>query len=251
MLAKDPNNEYTQRMVMLNKAALKDFTGAEEAAKKLFSHADAKFTATDYTTYGDILGELKRPEDAVAAYTKAYELNPEKNKQILANISSMYTDLEDYQKAAEYMQKFVDAGDASLNDYFILSNRYKNLGVSLPEGSPERIEAANNGIKYVDMAIESAANKGPLYRNKATLMMVRDGAEITPAPVETYQQMLAAYDENPENKEKYRDAYKSAYNNLANYYLKAGDKEQARAYFEKFLEIDPENEALREYLNKM
>lgn len=251
ILTKDPNNEYMQRMVMLNKAALKDFTGAEEAAKKLFSHADAKFTATDYTTYGDILGELKRPEDAVAAYTKAYELNPEKNKQILANISSMYTDLEDYQKAAEYMQKFVDAGDASLNDYFILSNRYKNLGVSLPEGSPERIEAANNGIKYVDMAIESAANKGPLYRNKATLMMVRDGAEITPALVETYQQMLAAYDENPENKEKYRDAYKSAYNNLANYYLKAGDKEQARAYFEKFLEIDPENEALREYLNKM
>lgn len=251
VLAKDPNNEYMQRMVMLNKAALKDFTGAEEAAKKLFSHADAKFTATDYTSYGDILGELKRPEDAVAAYTKAYELNPEKNKQILANISSMYTALEDYQKAAEYMQKFVDAGDASLNDYFILSNRYKNLGVSLPEGSPERIEAANNGIKYVDMAIESAANKGPLYRNKATLMMVRDGAEITPALVETYQQMLAAYDENPENKEKYRDAYKSAYNNLANYYLKAGDKEQARAYFEKFLEIDPENEALREYLNKM
>ncbi|MDE5904721.1 tetratricopeptide repeat protein [Duncaniella sp.] len=251
VLAKDPNNEYMQRMVMLNKAALKDFAGAEEAAKKLFSHADAKFTATDYTTYGDILGELKRPEEAVAAYTKAYELNPEKNKQILANISSMYTDLEDYQKAAEYMQKYVDAGEASLNDYFILSNRYKNLGVSLPEGSPERIEAANNGIKYVDMAIESAANKGPLYRNKATLMMVRDGAEITPALVETYQQMLAAYDENPENKEKYRDAYKSAYNNLANYYLKAGDKEQARAYFEKFLEIDPENEALREYLKKM
>ena len=67
VLAKDPNNEYMQRMVMLNKAALKDFTGAEEAAKKLFSHADAKFTATDYTTYGDILGELKRPEDSVDA----------------------------------------------------------------------------------------------------------------------------------------------------------------------------------------
>lgn len=251
VLAKDPDNEYMQRMVMLNKAALKDFAGADEAAKKLFAHPDAKFTATDYTTYGEILAELKRPEEAVAAYTKAYELNPEKNKQILVDLSSMFTELEDYQKAAEYMQKYVDAGDASLNDYFILSNRYKNLGVSLPEGSPERIAAANNGIKYVDMAIESAANKGPLYRNKATLMMVRDGSEITPELVETYQQMLAAYDEDPANKEKYRDAYKSAYNNLANYYLKAGDKEQARAYFEKFLEIDPENEALRDYLKKM
>lgn len=251
VLAADPDNEYMQRMVMLNKAALKDFAGAEEAAKKLFAHSNAKFTATDYTTYGDILGELQRPQEAIDAYMKAYNLNPEKNKQILSNISSMYTDLQDYQKAAETMQQYVDAGDASLNDYFTLSNRYKNLGISLPEGSPERAEAANNGIKYVDMAIESAANKGPLYRNKATLMMIRDGAEITPDLVQTYKDMLAAYDEDPANKTKYADAYKSAYNNLANYYLKAGDKEQAKAYFEKFLEIDPENQALRDYIQKM
>lgn len=251
VLAADPDNEYMQRMVMLNKAALKDFAGAEEAAKKLFAHTNAKFTATDYTTYGDVLGELQRPQEAIDAYMKAYNLNPEKNKQILSNISSMYTDLQDYQKAAETMQQYVDAGDASLNDYFTLSNRYKNLGISLPEGSPERAEAANNGIKYVDMAIESAANKGPLYRNKATLMMIRDGAEITPELVQTYKDMLAAYDEDPANKTKYADAYKSAYNNLANYYLKAGDKEQAKAYFEMFLEIDPENQALRDYIQKM
>ena len=179
VLAADPNNEYMQRMVMLNKAALKDFAGAEEAAQKLFSHANAKFTATDYSTYGDILGELGRPQDAIEAYVKAYEMNPEKNKQMLAEISSMYNDLENDQKAVEYMQKFVDAGDATLNDYFILSNRYKNLGLSLPEGSPERAEAANNGIKNIDLAIEGAANKGPLYRNKATLLMIRDGAENT------------------------------------------------------------------------
>ncbi len=250
VLAKDPNNEYMQRMVMLNKAALEDYAGAEEAAAKLFSHKDAKFTATDYTTHGDILGKLNRPQEAIDAYMAAYNLNPEKNKQILANLSSMYTDLQDYQKAAELMQQFVDAGDASLNDYFILSNRYKNLGLSLPEGSPERAEAANNGIKYVDIAVADAANKGPLYRNKATLLMVRDGSEITADLVQTYQDMLAAYDENPENKTKYVDAYKSAYNNIANYYLKQGDKEQARAYFEKLLEVDPTNEPLKEYLSK-
>ena len=251
VLAKDPDNEYMQRMVMLNKAALKDFAGAEQAAAKLFAHSNAKFTATDYTTYGDVLGELGRPQEAIVAYTKAYELNPEKNKEILVNISSMYTDLEDYAKAAEFMQKYVDLGDASLNDYYILSNRYKNLGLSLPEGSPERAEAAQNGIKYVDMAIESAANKGPLYRNKATLMMVRDGQETTHEPVAVYEEMLKAYDEDPENKTKNAAAYKTAYNNIANYYLKAGDKEKAREYFTKLLEVDPENEPLREYISKM
>ncbi len=250
VLAKDPDNEYMQRMVMLNEAALENYTAAEEAAQKLFAHKNAKFTATDYTTHGDILGKLNRPQEAIDAYMAAYNLNPEKNKQILANLSSMYTDLENYQKAAELMQQFVDAGDASLNDYFILSNRYKNLGLSLPEGSPERIAAANNGIKYVDMAVAEAANKGPLYRNKATLLMVRDGSEITADLVQVYKDMLVAYDENPDNKTKYVDAYKSAYNNLANYYLKEGDKEQAKLYFEKFLEIDPDNAPLREYLEK-
>ncbi|WP_304967332.1 lipopolysaccharide assembly protein LapB [uncultured Duncaniella sp.] len=252
VLAADPNNEYMQRMVMLNKAALKDFTGAEEAAQKLFSHANAKFTATDYSTYGDILGELGRPQEAIEAYVKAYEMNPEKNKQMLAEISSMYNDLENDQKAVEYMQKFVDAGDATLNDYFILSNRYKNLGLSLPEGSPERAEAANNGIKNIDLAIEGAANKGPLYRNKATLLMIRDGAEnTTPELIDTYKAMIAAYDEDPANKEKYADAYKMAYTRMGSYYMQQGDKAQAREYFQKVLEMDPENAPVKEVMKKL
>ncbi|MDE6061836.1 MAG: tetratricopeptide repeat protein, partial [Duncaniella sp.] len=251
VLASDPDNEYMQRMVMLNKAALNDYAGAEEAAKKLFAHTNAKFTATDYTTYGDILGELKRPQEAVEAYTKAYELNPEKNKQILANISSMYNDLENDAKAVEFMQKYVDAGDATLNDYFILSNRYKNLGLSLPEGSPERTEAAQNGIKYIDLALEGAANKGPLYRNKATLLMVRDGADTTPELIETYQAMLASYDEDPANKEKYADAYKTAYMRMGSYYMQQGDNAQAREYFQKVLDLDPQNEPVKEVMKKL
>ncbi|MDE6556711.1 MAG: tetratricopeptide repeat protein [Duncaniella sp.] len=249
VLAADPDNVYMQRMVMLNKAALEDYAGAEAAATKLFAHKDAKFTTTDYTTYADILDHLDRPADALAAYEQAYAINPEKNIALLKDMSSMYTNMEDYAKAAQLMQQFVDAGqDVSLNDYFTLSNRYKNLGLSLPEDSQERIDAANAGIKYVDLAVSEAANKGPLYRNKATLLMVRDGSEISPELVETYQAMIAAYDEDPENRTKYADAYKSAYNNIANYYLKAGDKDNARLYFEKLLEVDPENEPLRDYL---
>lgn len=253
VLAQDPDNPYMHRMVMLNKAALEDYAGAEESARKLFAHKDMKFSGTDYTTYGDILDKQGKHQEAIDAYMAAYELNPEGNNAVLANISSMYTNLEDYAKAAEIMQKYVDAaGDqASLQDYFVLSNRYKNLGLSLEEGSQERVDAANNGIKYVDLAVEDAANKGPLYRNRATLLMVRDGAEITPDLVETYQKMIAAFDEDPENKTKYVDAYKSAYNNIASYYLKQGDKEQAKQYFTLLLECDPTNEALADYIKNL
>ena len=252
VLAKDPENVYMHRMVMLNKAALEDYAGAEEAAKKLFSTPNATFTATDYMTYGDILGALNHPDEAIEAYTKAYELNPEKNKSVLVSISSMYTDAENYAKAAEVMQKYVDMGDASLTDYYTLSNRYKNLALSLPEESPERVEAANNGIKYIDLALESAADesKGMLLQNKASLLMTRDGTNPTDELVETYKAMVAAYDLDPENKVKRAGAYKSAYGFIANDYRVKKDDANARLYFEKLLEIDPENQAVRDYLKK-
>lgn len=252
VLAKDPENVYMHRMVMLNKAALEDYAGAEEAAKKLFSTPNATFTATDYMTYGDILGALNHPDEAITAYTKAFELNPEKNKSVLVSISSMYTDAENYAKAAEVMQKYVDMGDASLTDYYTLSNRYKNLALSLPEESPERVEAANNGIKYIDLALESAAeeSKGMLLQNKASLLMTRDGTNPTDELVDTYKAMIAAYDLDPENKVKRAGAYKSAYGFIANDYRIKKDEENARLYFEKLLEIDPENQAVRDYLKK-
>ncbi|MDE6066189.1 MAG: tetratricopeptide repeat protein, partial [Duncaniella sp.] len=144
------------------------------------------------------------------------------------------------------------SGDATLNDYYILSNRYKNLGLTLPEGSPERAEAASNGIKYVDLALEKAANKGPLYRNRATLLMIRDGAEGTsPELVETYQSMLAAYDEDPANLEKYADVYKSTYLRLGAFFMNNDDKEQARSYFNKALALDPENDAIKDLIKKL
>lgn len=252
VLANDPDNAYMQRMVLLNKAALENWEDAEAAAQKLFAHNGFQFTSNDYTTHGSVLSHLGRPEEAVEAYLAGYNLNPEKNRAILADISEMYNKLENDAKSVEYMQKYVDSGDATLNDYYILSNRYKNLGLTLPEGSPERAEAASNGIKYVDLALEKAANKGPLYRNRATLLMIRDGAEATsPELVETYQSMLAAYDEDPANLEKYADVYKSTYLRLGAFFMNNDDTEQARSYFNKALALDPENDAIKDLIKKL
>lgn len=249
VLAKDPNNEYMQRMVMLNEAALENWPAAEAAGQKLFAHNDAKFTATDYSTYGEVLGKLGKPNEAVAAYEAAYALNPEKNKQMLAEISEMYNKLENDSMAVAYMQKYVDLGDASLNDYYILSNRYKNLALTRPEGSPERAAVASNGIKYIDLALADAANKGPLYRNKAALQMIRDG-KPTPEVMETYEAMLAAFDEDAANKEKYADVYKNTYTTLGSFYM-AEDPAKAKMYLSKALEMDPENEGLKKAIDKL
>ena len=251
VLKKDPDNFYMYRMVMLNNAALKNYEAADAAAQKLFAAPGATFTYTDYVTYGDVLENLGQNEKALQMLEKAHATNPDK-KDVLIKISAAYSGMKDYAKAAEFMQKYVDeAGDeASLQEIFVLSNRYKNLAISLPEGSDERKAAAQKGLEYVDMAIKDAATKAPLYRNRATLLMVRDGSTPTDELAETYKNMLAEYDKDPANKTKNVDGYKSAYNVLANYYLNKNDKATAREYYSKMLEVDPNNNELREYLKK-
>lgn len=249
VLAQDPDNFYMYRMLMLNNAALKNYEAAAAAAEKLFNAPGATYTYTDYITYGDVLENLGQNDKALAMLEKAHETNPAKT-DVLIKISAAYSGMKDYAKAAEVMQQYVDGGEASLQEIFLLSNRYKNLAISLPEESPERIAAANNGLKYVDEAIKDAATKAPLYRNRATLLMVRDGQTPTQELVDTYNLMIQEYDKDPANKTKYADAYKSAYNVLANFYLNNNDKATARSYYEKMLEVDPNNNDLREYLKK-
>ncbi|MDE5646426.1 MAG: hypothetical protein K2I57_01170, partial [Muribaculaceae bacterium] len=45
--------------------------------------------------------------------------------------------------------------------------------------------------------------------------------------------------------------YVRAYNLIANYYLGEGDKETAKQYLNLFLEVDPDNQPLRDYVEKM
>jgi len=250
VLANDPGNHYMYRMVMLNDVALKNYTEAVEYGAKLFSTNDVIITSNDYSSYAEALAETGNVAEAAAVLEKGYSANPEKNKGMLADISAMYSEISDFAKAAEYQQRFVDLGDCSLQDLFTLANRYRNLSLSYPEKSAERTDAATKGLIYIDKALETAATKAPLYRNRAVLLQLRDGQEPTDELAETYKLMIAAYDENPDNRVNNADVYAGAFVNLAAYYTKKGDKETAHSYYEKLYEIAPDTPGLAEFLKK-
>ena len=82
--------------------------------------------------------------------------------------------------------------------------------------------------------------------------MIRDGADnVSPELIETYKSMIAAYDEDPANLERYADAYKNAYLRICSYYMNEGDKDAAREYLGKALELDPENAALAKLVQEL
>lgn len=249
VLAKDPDNFYMQRMVMYNLEALKRYEEALPAAEKFFKTAPAdKQNFKDYDTYGAILTALNRAPEAVAVYEKAITLYPDKT-ELLPALSSAYTDAEQHDKAASTMQKFIEIGNPTTNDYYILARRYMNYGLSLPEGSPERAAAADEGIKAVDIAIAKAPSNGTLYRTKAQLFQVKDG-EPNAGAADAYTEMMNAYDKAGQAAER-TDAYKAAYMYLGMYYAKNQDMAKARDAYEKVLELDPTNDDLRNYLKTL
>lgn len=251
VLSQDPGNYYMYRMVMLNDAALGNNAEAEQYGAKLFAAPGAKFTATDYNTYGKVLMANQKPAEAVAVYEKAYASDPEKFGNMLVNISDLYTELGDYAKATEYLQKYVDAGKASLTDIFALGKLYGALAQVSPEDSPERADAIAKGIACIDKTIETAATKAPLYRTKGQMLGLRDGKTISDEQAATYQAMLDAYaEENPEAATTNPGPFKQAYSVLGAYCKVKGDQEQSLKWFEKLYELDPDIPGLKEMLKK-
>lgn len=88
--------------------------GTEYFSKKEYNQARIAFesglkkdttNASLYLNYGNVLGALNQPDAAIAAFEKAYSINPG-NRQPLYFIATAYTVKGDMQKAAEYMNRY-------------------------------------------------------------------------------------------------------------------------------------------------
>lgn len=252
VLAQDPQNFYMYRMVLVNDEALGNNEEAAKYGAMLFAAPNAALTSNDYRTYASVLGKLGKNAEAAAIYDQGYAANPEKNVGMLADASAMFTEAEDYLKAAEYQQKYIDNAQASLNDIFTLANRYRNLSLSYPENSPERKNAAIKGIEYIDLGLsKNPVNTVPFYRNRGVLLQLRDGQDnVSEELAQNYTTMLDALNADPENMKSNENLYKQAYAVLGQYYNAKNDKANARLYFQKLYELAPDMDWLGEWLRK-
>ncbi|WP_301753419.1 lipopolysaccharide assembly protein LapB [uncultured Muribaculum sp.] len=252
LLASDPNNFQLQRIAFLDKAAMKDYTAAKQLAQRFFALNDPKnkYTSNDYSTYAQVLEELGEDSLAVFEYEKALEVNPEKGDLYKA-LSSAYSGMKNYDKALEVFKNFIDRGDYVTNDLVILANRYQNVAATSENGSEKKQNAINNAIATIDQVIERVPDHYVPVRNKARMFLVKNDNQPSKEMADTYMQVVSMLDKDPENKTKNKDVYNEAYSQIAFYYISERDVPMAKEYYEKVYELDPTNQALRDYIDKM
>lgn len=269
MLKTDPNSLQMKRLLFLNLEKKGDLQGARAAAEQFFASpltGDQRFTANDYNTYADILHEVGDLNTEIEARRNAVKAAPEKS-ELLKALSSAYSSAgvnaikaDSIAQANAYfvqaLAAFVDymnkvGTDASTQDHVDLSSRYQNVASTSPEGSAERTEALDKAIAEIDFAISEAPSHFVPYQRKARMTIVKNGNKPSAETVEVYKKMLDALNTDPENLTKRVDAYREAYAQIAAYYIGEKDNPSAKEWYLKMLEIDPDNAALKEYIDKL
>ena len=243
---------YMKRMQLYNLVQLEKWAEAVEAGRSFFANAvpqGSNYEVRDYTDFGQALQNAGLPEEAINAYEKAIELNPN-NADLIRFMGDSYADAENFVKAAEYYQRLVDTGNNKSNDLFTLSNYY--LGVASTPGIDEatKADAVAKSQKYIDEVDKLVPENVQIVNQKAKIAKFREGDTNNGAALAAYNELLSILDKK-ENPADYARYYKYAYNYLATYYFSKGDKATAKTYYQKWLDFDPENESLRKYVESM
>ena len=243
---------YMKRMQLYNLVQLQKWPEAVEAGRSFFANAlpaGSNYEVRDYTDYGQALQTADHPEEAIAAYEKAIELNPG-NVDLIRFMGDSYADAENFVKAAEYYQRLVDSGNNKSNDLFTLSNYYLGIASTEDLDDATKADALAKSQKYIDEVDKLVPDNVQIVNQKAKIAKFREGDNNNGAALSAYNELLSILDKK-ENKSDYTRYYKYAYNYLATYYFNKGDKSTAKIYYQKWLENDPENESLRKYVESL
>lgn len=254
LLNANPDNFTAQRYQFMNAAQDK------EMADKLLPLAEAliashkskpanKFAPIDYILIAEELNNAKRPQEAEALLLEAINDNPE-NPTFYKQLAMTYVGENNLSKAADTFQGYIQNSEKpGYNDFIQQATFAYYAGV---ENQKENPEAA---AKYYNMALEYA-NKGheilpdnykPIKFRGDIAKQQASESEVASAAVPFYTEAISLL-EKSDNRARYASDAKEMYNYMGNYYLDQKDVPTAKIYFSKYLELDPNNEPYRKFV---
>ena len=235
--AKFPKNNQLSRLAMWNANALKDWNSVLQYANHIFSVVEDKKLANDYIYYGNALKELGKNEDAIKAYQEGLNIEPNKF-ELYQRMAEVYTAMGDADKALELSEKYMSkANDVKPSEIANLAQIYVKKA---------ELQTGDQKTASLKKALEiygTLSNKFPHLKGYALDMQAYVADMINPADAVPYYEQLIEYElAKGTLDEDAKGNLVSAYGGLGYYYAKYGnDDAKAKEYYQKVLEVDPNN----------
>ena len=251
-LSRNARKAAWNRLVFYN---LTDMGQTEEALKyadALFNASDsAKISGFDYTYYGTALKNAKQYEKAIEMLKKALAENKDNADLLNSNkksLSDAYLAMEDFDNATLYYEEYLkNVQKITASDMAGLATIYTNMAAKLT--GDQKIDA----LKKADAVYAQLGEKFPENIDFANFMRARVNSNLDPETKEGlakpfYEAIVNSLAGKSDRDRADNARLSEAYRYLGYYYLVKDDKATADGYWNKVLEIDPNNATAKQAL---
>lgn len=228
-----PENHVLKRLAMYDYLELKDYkTGLEAAATFFANPGNPDYVYLDYVYFARLLEADKQYEEAVVQFNKALSMD-KSHTEIYKDISDVYEKKRDFPKAIEEMKSSPDISDLFLYGRL---NYYAATDSAYQDKQPTYLAEADT--IFAQVAVKVPDNYlGNFWR--ARVNSLRD-PETTQGLAKPYYEAALSILEQKSDATKSVLVECNSY--LGYYYFVKEDYNQSKQYWNKILEIDPENE---------
>jgi tetratricopeptide (TPR) repeat protein len=170
----------------------KQYDTAELVLDDMFKRPTAKQNPTVYYVYGLVYEKTNRPEQAVLAYRKAVELNPNYTSA-LVNLGAFQLRNKQYGEAQQTFEKLTrEMGRQDAVTLTSLGSAYRGRSGDYAPGSGDRNQLIMASEAAYKRATTANPNYGPAYFNLAMLYLDADPFPSGGGQLDTLQRLNAA-----------------------------------------------------------
>jgi len=236
-LATDPNNYIYQRIISFSNFELKRYKDAAEASQKFWANATKKVKDIDYIYSARIAAQTGDTTGAIN-YFKTALANDSANCDLLGEFGKVLFQAKHYNEAvAQYNSKKAICGKLNSVELYYLGRTYINANDS--------IMADTTFAEFITR--NPTSPDGYYWRASTNVRFQLQKAETFPA-LPYYQKYIEVASVDPA---KYKRNLVEANDYVGAYYLSKKDKETAKPYILKALELDPADEIAVELMKQL
>lgn len=247
VLKKNPKNFVMRRLLMYNAVELKKHNLAINYANSFMNEGDsAKYIYLDYMYYGRLLSAIGEKAKAYQQLEKALEIDPSK-VEMYKELGDLYEQDHDYKNAIRQYANFIEKGGDKviLGDYYSLGRlNYSAAGDTTAAYVVDR----NKYIAAADSAFAVVAEKAPDnylgYFWSARTNSLKDPESTLGLAKPYYEKVVEILTDKGTNPNQLIEAYSY----LGYYHYIKGQLAESIPYWEKILQINPDNAVAKQAL---